>query len=355
VPSLLRVVARLSAVRARTLSLAVAVVVILVGVSAASAGRQPLLPAQSRVHLAPTESRAQWSVSGTTVVVVTIGKASCGLSSHSVAAGAIVFRVVNRSGHRAIFTIGGRRASVPASRIRRLKLRLSEAGYQYACTVAGRRISTGMLRVSAEHRIAVRLENGVGEFYDRVTGAKFVPRGSFYVRIGAMPDQYTGATVVGHTTFNVGVYDKSRAEQALVRMAADGYNVVKVSIQVTARDVGVTDQSGELSPAYVANIVDFLQRAKAHGIYVALVADFIPDTGIYADFPRSDSAGSSNVYYLTRAGVNATARFWGRLRPRAQLRLLHRPNPSGHPQCGPNRTGRNRLLRAADPQPVTQG
>jgi hypothetical protein len=72
---------------------------------------------------------------------------------------------------------------------------------------------------------------------------------------------------------------------------------------------GVTDQSGNRPSEYLANIVDFLQRAKAHGIYAGIVSEFIPDTGTYADFPRSDSAGSTNVYFLTRAGVEANARF----------------------------------------------
>jgi hypothetical protein len=79
----------------------------------------------------------------------------------------------------------------------------------------------------SEHRIGVRVVNGVGEFYDRVTGQKFVPRGNNFIRIGPQTD-LSGARIVYHTLFDLGGYNASEAEDALRRMHANGYNVVRV-------------------------------------------------------------------------------------------------------------------------------
>jgi hypothetical protein len=79
-----------------------------------------------------------------------------------------------------------------------------------------------LLRVTAakppvEHRIGVRDVSGFGEFYDRITGASFVPRGNNYIRL-AQPVPPLGV----HNTFNVETYDEAAADAALRRMAADG-------------------------------------------------------------------------------------------------------------------------------------
>jgi hypothetical protein len=34
-----------------------------------------------------------------------------------------------------------------------------------------------------DHRIGIRVANGVGEFYDRTTNQRFVPRGNNYIRL----------------------------------------------------------------------------------------------------------------------------------------------------------------------------
>ena len=72
------------------------------------------------------------------------------------------------------------------------------------------------------HRIGIRVIDGVGEFYDRLTDRTFVPRGSNYIRLAEQ--QAPGGMVVYHSTFNVGLYDAVRADEALGRMHADGYN-----------------------------------------------------------------------------------------------------------------------------------
>src|SRR5712692_651029 len=54
---------------------------------------------------------------------------------------------------------------------------------------------------ASEHRIGVRVVNGIGEFYDRVTGQKFVPRGNNYIRLGPQTDP-SGIRIITHSTFN---------------------------------------------------------------------------------------------------------------------------------------------------------
>ena len=52
-----------------------------------------------------------------------------------------------------------------------------------------------------EHRIAIRVVDGVGEFYDRMTGEKFIPRGNNFIRINQM-ESYSGEMMYYHSTFN---------------------------------------------------------------------------------------------------------------------------------------------------------
>ena len=48
------------------------------------------------------------------------------------------------------------------------------------------------------HRIGVRVVDGVGEFYDRETGERFVPRGSNYVRL-ALQRFSNGDMIIYHS------------------------------------------------------------------------------------------------------------------------------------------------------------
>jgi hypothetical protein len=209
--------------------------------------------------------------------------------------------------------------SVAAGRAARLAVSVRPGRVAYSCKVAGRRVRSGFLRVRAapqapvEHTIGVRDVNGAGEFYDRVTGAKFVPRGHEYVRIGPQQD-LAGQTFVYHTTFNLGSYDAARADTALARMAAGGYNVVTVGINAQCAVACAADPiGGRLRAAYFSNVVDFIRRAKAHGIYVMLGTQFIVERTVYQDFinaePR-DLVDNVNLILLTEGGIRAYATFW---------------------------------------------
>ena len=207
---------------------------------------------------------------------------------------------------------------MPAGRVRTLTVSLRAGAAAYSCAVAGRRITRGTLRVSAppeplaEHRIGVRERNGIGELYDRTTGASFAPRGSNYIRLADLRTP-TGVREY-HSTFNVGSYESARAETVLSRMAADGYNVVRVFLSTICVDACLGDPAtGRLRTAYIANVVDFLRRAKSHGIFVLLTSEWLPVNTVYtADLAsvRSDMFNNINVNMLSPEGAVAERHLW---------------------------------------------
>ena len=164
----------------------------------------------------------------------------------------------------------------------------------------------------AEHRIGVRLVDGVGEFYDRLSGARFVPRGNNYIRL-ARQQSLSGGMIVYHSTFNVGLYDAEQADQALRRMHAQGYNVVRVFVQGSCKTGCIGDPAGGLSSDYVANLTDFLRKAKSHDIYVILTTDAEPGTPYYVellDSTWSVDFGGTNSSYLRGGGILVGQAFW---------------------------------------------
>jgi hypothetical protein len=165
--------------------------------------------------------------------------------------------------------------------------------------------STPALEPPPEHRIGVRVVDGVGEFYDRLTGQKFTPRGNNYIRL-ADQQSASGETFFYHSTFNVGLYDPTRAEQALRQMHADGYNLVRVFMNGNCAPGCIGDPAGGLSDAYVANVVDFLRKAQANDIFVILTTDSEPATPYYIDLldtTWSQDFGGANTSYLRGGGI----------------------------------------------------
>ncbi len=157
-----------------------------------------------------------------------------------------------------------------------------------------------------EHRIGVRVVNGLGEFYNTETGEKFVPLGMNYARL----DHSVGGGDGGwHSTFDPNLYDPLKIDQAFNQMEADGYNVVRVFIDCcSSPGTQVGSRSGGLSKPYMAKVVDFLERAANHHIYVLLSVDLTPGDGGYNDplwKAINNSFDGENVRYLTRGGLTA--------------------------------------------------
>jgi hypothetical protein len=166
--------------------------------------------------------------------------------------------------------------------------------------------------VAATHRIGVRMVDGAGEFYDLQSGAKFIPRGNNYIRLQKV-EMTGGGSLKYHSTFNENLYDPAHAEEALARMQTDGYNVVRVFLQGSSAKGSVGDPEGGISASYAANIVDFLNKAKAHDIYVILTTDSEPATDDYnaiLNSSWSEDFSGCNFNYMTQGGVQVAQQFW---------------------------------------------
>jgi hypothetical protein len=160
-----------------------------------------------------------------------------------------------------------------------------------------------------QHRIGVRVVGGDGEFFDRRSGATFVPRGSTYLRRG-WRDVGGGRLISYQATFDIGVYDAAAAEAALEAMRAERYNAVTVSttracVRTCLGDATTT----QLSFDYLTNVLDFLRRAKANGLQVVLAIDE-PPWGTTWNAQIGAPFDGFNAWYLTRAGVDGFSAFW---------------------------------------------
>ncbi len=288
----------------------------------------------------------------TTRVSVSIKARACKLSRQRVPVGTIAFTVQNRSRVAHSFAVAGRRSPAVKPRRRRLfRVTIRRPGrYRYACTprrkVRGVKVRRGTLVVvrassgppgnppppppvpppppppgpppapppPVQHRIGVRTVGGLDEFYDRQTGQQFTPRGSIFVR-RRLNETPTGQFVFSSSTFAVGAYDAAATESALQAMRAEGYNAVRIFLDVTCRAGCLADPAAPngLSRLYLGNVTDFLRRAKANGVYVLIALDALPYGSVYEALARTDCCatfGAENVLYLTASGAEGNRRFW---------------------------------------------
>lgn len=163
-----------------------------------------------------------------------------------------------------------------------------------ASAAASDAASASGIREPAEHRIGVRAVDGAGEFYDRLTGERFVPRGANLIRLSGY-----------HVTFNPGSYDPDALDAQLARMAEGGYNVVRVFHDHGSSGLG--GDAGRVS-AYMDNVADFLHRARAHRLFVIFAQDWLPDNRYGYD--SDPGIEGINSLYLSRGGVAANVRFF---------------------------------------------
>ena len=131
-----------------------------------------------------------------------------------------------------------------------------------------------------EHRIGVRVVDGVGEFYDRLTGEKFIPRGNNHISLDPMQKK-GGGQVITFSMFNKDVYDHAEASVALSQMHAAGYNVVRIFIE--SEGVNGLGGANGLDAEFMDNLTDFLNLAKENEIYAIFAKQWLPITPRYGD------------------------------------------------------------------------
>jgi len=172
---------------------------------------------------------------------------------------------------------------------------------------------TAALPAVVDHRIGVRVNNGQAEFYDRLTGQKFVPRGANLWRWKFWPRG--SEQILIDTLFNTQIGQLESALEELPKMGGDGFNVVRVWENACWGGApGCMDRaSGGLDPAYLRNLARFLQVAKDNGVYVMLTVDELPDTGGYGSLLGSAGGqfeGSFNRLFMTDGGIEAQRRYY---------------------------------------------
>lgn len=156
------------------------------------------------------------------------------------------------------------------------------------------------------HRIGVRTVGGSPEFFDRVTGERFVPRGANYHHLEA---DATGAVV----DRGFADYDGPAAEADLQAMRDLGYAAVRTAFDICRSDC-IGNPTGGLRSDYLANVADFLRRAAAVGLPVILVSNDLPENGGFV--PRVEATccapfdGYLNSHYLSPIGLGVYREYW---------------------------------------------
>jgi hypothetical protein len=153
-------------------------------------------------------------------------------------------------------------------------------------------------------RIGVR----TGELYDTQSGLRFIPKGYNYIVL----DAFVGY----HVTFDANAYDAAAAEAALTQFEHDGFNAVRVFLDERGEivpDAGIYGMAGPatgsgLYAPTVANLIDFLRRARTHHVYVMPVLLFVPQntgfqTMLFSNVPADIE--DFNIYFLAPSGISA--------------------------------------------------
>lgn len=163
--------------------------------------------------------------------------------------------------------------------------------------------------VLGDHEIGVQSTSTYAELVDRASGQAFVARGNNYVRLATLTDT-SGNSLLGHSTFNVGMYNPQQADSALSQMQAQGYNAVRISLQgCCANTLG--DPAGGLSAGYLDNLVDFLKKAQTHHQFVLIMTSWLPAQGGYTgNCAQAATFWDANEYHLCAGTIAATVKFW---------------------------------------------
>ena len=155
-----------------------------------------------------------------------------------------------------------------------------------------------------------------GGFVDAASGAPFMPLGVNYFRVGEVD---AGKPV--HATFCPGFYDRDYIERMMADVADWGLNTVRTfhAYHVGPSGILLSPEAREIAPGYLDNVVDFLQRARDHGLRVIFSWDiWLPTSEWWAgrELPGEaatdlrddwDPAQGINGYRLHRGSVRTRA------------------------------------------------
>ncbi len=153
-------------------------------------------------------------------------------------------------------------------------------------------------------RIAVR----GGRFVEAATRRPFVPRGFNYIRLRTF--EKDGTKHLWHDTLNPASYSPERTEAMFRDVEKRGFNVVRIFLDHMP-GAGFVERAGDegLSAPYMRNLLDFLERARSHHVYVIPCFCYLPDAARYRTGAPPDNIRGGNQQYLHPEHADARARY----------------------------------------------
>lgn len=153
-------------------------------------------------------------------------------------------------------------------------------------------------------RITVRS----GQFVEAVSGKPFHPRGFNYIRLrtAGSGDQ----KFLWHDTLNPATYSSARTEAMFADLERRGFTLVRIFLDHMTGAGFVAEAGAEgLSPAYMRNLLDFLERARAHRVYVIPCFCYLPDVAGYRGGAPPENVAGMNRPYLDPGYMRGKARY----------------------------------------------
>ncbi len=160
--------------------------------------------------------------------------------------------------------------------------------------------------VPPEHPVGV----DDGHFVDRRSGEPFVVRGVNYLTRVRVGEGYQDRTL------SPAVFDRDVVSADFARLAERGWNTVRIFLDTCNRGPGcIGDPGGRgLDGGYLDVIVEVMELARSHGLFLILTSNDVPDGGGYAALIGRDDAGLfpgyRNSLFMTRAGEEAAVTYW---------------------------------------------
>lgn len=165
-------------------------------------------------------------------------------------------------------------------------------------------------------KVMERLKVRDGKFVYADSGAEFMPYGVNYCRLD------NG----WHSVFSIGCYDPVRFDAMLAELKRNRLNVVRIFLDHRNEEQGggIATDGQELSTRYMDNLLDGLERARKHGIYVVLCLNGLPISRDYQalfadgipmieddDFPFDHPMCSlGNLQFLHPGAIEARAQYF---------------------------------------------
>ena len=152
-----------------------------------------------------------------------------------------------------------------------------------------------------------------GHFVVAESGKPFVPTGVNLLHLAPL---LSGGKIC-HSTFSPGVYHAEETERMMGDLAAHRLNTVRAFHVFAMGEGGILEKKTDpaISPGYLANVIDFLQAARRHGIHVIFTWDcWLPDSdqwrsallpmeSDYSFLPEWDPAKHKNNFMISLPSV----------------------------------------------------